>query len=1109
MIFAQQSVKKVVLQAYWWDYWNNNYQNNWAGYLTEMAPRLRAMGIDAVWVPPMYKNASTSSVGYSPFDHYDIGDKYQKGAVTTRFGTKDEILRMVATMHANGIEVIGDVVLNHVDAAGSTNGSGGQDPFALANYNDGTTNGFKNFRYVSYATPVQNNSANDYLNRSGRWSKNWTNFYPNQFNGCCSNDIDSVFWGPDISYESNAWGGSSCTGCYNPPQSANYMRDGARDWMLWWVKQTGIDGFRWDAVKHFSADIVQDLSYNVKYLNGWANRGEAMLNIGEWVGGGAQLDAWVGAVSSPNGGSEELIGTFDFGLRGALYGMANGSGFYNMASIPATQQSERVHYYAGSNTFVHRTAPFINLHDTFRPQVDASGNYIGWNTGQQLAPNLDPFTERMPLAYAIMFAMDGNPIVFFEDLFNIGNTGKRWTHRPSNTTDLPSRTPLENIIWCHQNLNFAQGGYRVPSSELATAEFWDVGFTNKNNGQQADILLIERMGRAVIGANDNGAAWKGCSYNSNFAPGTVLQDYSGANSGTITVPANGRITIWVPPVDTTNGLYGYCIWGPAGNLGSYAPAADSVTTQEWELADDLGDSHCNSLQQGGALPANSCNYRVAGKVYVKAGRTVNYELFPSDNTQNLTVSVHGLDGSMLSQTSGIGLITGSLTPTTDRWIVLKARNSLETNSGQKVWVKVSYQAPDNYDPLFTSGDETAAVWTGNGGNSNWGDCENWYGSKRPNAFTDVYIPACAKPYPQVFGAQATKNLHMETGAEIDIPAGTRLELRGDLIGGGRISGCGHLRINGNVAQTVEPGINVCLLEINNASGVTLQGADTVTSELRLTNGLCRLANNDLRLAAGASITGGTATAYVQTPGLPASGPSLIREVGSTQVFFPIGNSSYNPVRLNNSGSTAFFHARAIDDVLSNGATGAQVPQDTIVHRSWEISPETGGVNARVEVQWNGIEQGARFSQSSAYLSKSTSGGTYQILAGTAINASGGDPATIYATGVTSFSYFAVGSAPITLDYQDEIEEELAEESALRLSPNPFSDFPRFINSEEAWSGTLSMEVFDSNGKRILSTEGELAFLNAQLKDMTDLPKGLYFVHVKNGAEARVWKAVKR
>lgn len=69
---------KVVLQGFWWDYWNNNYQNGWSNYLADLAPRLRDIGIDGVWVPPSIKNAGTNSNGYSPFDQYDLGDKYQK-----------------------------------------------------------------------------------------------------------------------------------------------------------------------------------------------------------------------------------------------------------------------------------------------------------------------------------------------------------------------------------------------------------------------------------------------------------------------------------------------------------------------------------------------------------------------------------------------------------------------------------------------------------------------------------------------------------------------------------------------------------------------------------------------------------------------------------------------------------------------------------------------------------------------------------------------------------------------------------------------------------------------------------------------------------------------
>jgi hypothetical protein len=70
---AQQRVKKVIFQGFWWDNWNNNFRFKWADYLTELAPRLKALGVDAIWIPPNLKNDGPGSVGYSPFDHYDFG----------------------------------------------------------------------------------------------------------------------------------------------------------------------------------------------------------------------------------------------------------------------------------------------------------------------------------------------------------------------------------------------------------------------------------------------------------------------------------------------------------------------------------------------------------------------------------------------------------------------------------------------------------------------------------------------------------------------------------------------------------------------------------------------------------------------------------------------------------------------------------------------------------------------------------------------------------------------------------------------------------------------------------------------------------------------------
>ena len=656
LLFAQVNPtnRQLVLQAYWWDYWNTNYPNGWANYLTELAPRLAEMGIDAIWIPPTIKNSGTNSVGYSPFDHYDLGDKFQKNSTKTRMGDKDELLRMVAVMHANGIDVIQDLVLNHVSNAGSANGSGGQDPAAM---DDGQTNRYKNFRYVSFKTPASSESTAQYLARDGRFPKNWQNFYPNNNNLCCTNEINSPYWGPDISYESNAYGLSS-NALHNPTQSADYMRKGMRNWLIWYKKQVGFDGLRLDAVKHFPSYVSEDMLWNLQYGAMWASGGQEMFAVGEWVGGTAQLDAWADAV-------QNRAGTFDFNLRFALSAMVSSNGAYDLGQIPSQQQQNR-----------QRTVPFVNNHDTFRPQLSAQGNYTGWNTGSELSPHIEPNDVRNSAAHAIVISLDGAPQLFFEDLFPIGYNGNRFNHLPTDTTALAVDSDVANLIWCHQNLHFKEGAYFVR---------W----------QAPDALVIERSTKALIGITDNWNQWQQLNgVQTNWPDGTVLVDYSGANSTTTTVYGGGKVNISIPPCDGSAnfGRRGYCVWAPQGIGTNYQKPAKNIV-QEWEMNDDLGDRHANSLQQGGKLPNNSLECRVVGRIYAKQGVQVQLEWYPSAANLPLTLGVLDKNCLPLDSTTQTGNGIFSFTPSYSGWYTIRLRNATASQSGQHCWVKAIYEAP--------------------------------------------------------------------------------------------------------------------------------------------------------------------------------------------------------------------------------------------------------------------------------------------------------------------------------------------------------------------------------------------------------------------------------
>ena len=455
----QAPAQQVVLQGFWWDYWNVNYPNRWADYLGVLAPRLRALGIDAVWIPPTTKGAN-QGVGYNPFDHYDLGDKFQKGAVRTR------------------------------------------------------------------------------------------------------------------------------------------------------------------------------------------------------------------------------MGTFDFGLRGAINNMVKGNGNFDMASIPGSQQNNRVQNYNGN--YVHRTVPFVNNHDTFRPIPLANGNYNTWDTANELGGgHIDPRDGRLSAAYAVALSVDGSPQVFFEDLFDVGTTGQRFSHQPTNPAQLPIRDDIANLIWCHQNLRFKEGVYNV-------------------RHQSGDHLVIERSGRAIIGITDAWTTWQNNLVSTSFPNGTVLKDYSGAN-GTATVTVNnGQVVINTPPCNGTaaQGRRGYSVWAPVGISQNYNPAP-RPTTQEWEMADDLGDSHTASLRQGGAVPDSSLAWRTAGRVYVAAGQPITYIVTPTQAARPLVLGLidPAIDATHPADSvSGAGVLTKNYTPTTGGYKTLVIRNQVGNQVGQRAYVKVTYMAPQAFLP---------------------------------------------------------------------------------------------------------------------------------------------------------------------------------------------------------------------------------------------------------------------------------------------------------------------------------------------------------------------------------------------------------------------------
>ncbi len=271
----------VLLQGFYWDVpspaaGGGNVTWWWDKLATE-SNELRRAGFTAVWLPPVLKGASGGfSVGYDPFDDYDLGSKNQKGTTPTRYGTREQLQRTCAMLRANGLDIYLDNVMNH------RNG----DP------------GNQSFQYVDA----------DGIVGGGRYQKSSLDFTP-----AVANDPD-VFDNPEISFGPNVaifnGGGLGNLG-YN-----NLQMKAAGDWL---VKALDVQGFRFDYVKGVSPSYVSSYLSHGSMANKFA--------VAEfWDGDINKIQSWIGQAQNKSS-------AFDFPLRFMLKDMCDGNGSYNMRNL--------------------------------------------------------------------------------------------------------------------------------------------------------------------------------------------------------------------------------------------------------------------------------------------------------------------------------------------------------------------------------------------------------------------------------------------------------------------------------------------------------------------------------------------------------------------------------------------------------------------------------------------------------------------------------------------------------------------------------------------------------------------------------------------------------
>lgn len=344
---------------------------DWAGVTAKIEDGyFNELGVNTLWLTVPMDNTSDAGLGtdghmYSAYHGYWPTDL---STTEEHFGTLADLQALVTAAHAADLKVILDYAMNHV--------------------------------HVSAPVYAQN--------------PGWFNPNDNGNGGDC------------VCGAGCSWDGEDGERCwftdYLP--DFNFANQAARDYSvgnaIQWIVDTGVDGFRLDAVKHIKIEWLLDLRARVQ-AEIEPMSGQRFYMVGEtFTGDKPTIDKYVGC--------DMLDGQFDFPLRMQMaYNVLMRQG--GMTELADFFDANNNYYNMGASVM----STFIGNHDIPRaihlaedkPLWDnqwADGKDKAWE-GLPGLPAGEPAYERLGLAFTLLYTTPGAPLVYYGDEVGLPGAG--------------------------------------------------------------------------------------------------------------------------------------------------------------------------------------------------------------------------------------------------------------------------------------------------------------------------------------------------------------------------------------------------------------------------------------------------------------------------------------------------------------------------------------------------------------------------------------------------------------------------------------------------------------------------------------------------------------
>jgi glycosidase len=378
---------------------------DWAG-VTAKLDYLKNLGANTIWLAAPYKNRDlpggavdpgsdahlyTSYHGYWPspedISYADPRNPSPLPAVETRLGSAQGLHQLVDAVHANGMRMLFDFVMRHVDV----------------------TSGL----YTAHP--------------------DWFVSIDGAFKPCQPNLWDDPYWSTRCSFTS-----------YLAP--FDYYKPEVRAWSIadatWWAREFGIDGYRLDAIKHVPADWLIELRAAMTTAFPSPAGGRFYL-VGETFDYDNRFA--LRALVDP---ATKLDGQFDFPFRkrvcDALF-----AGTVGLDALVAWLDSNEAFYGAGalmSTWLGNHDLPRV-IHYASGQLTDCYSGASGWSPGEFTEPADAAAYERLGLAFALMLTSHGVPMIYYGDEIGMAGGGDPDNRRMMRFDGLtPDQEKLRDLV---------------------------------------------------------------------------------------------------------------------------------------------------------------------------------------------------------------------------------------------------------------------------------------------------------------------------------------------------------------------------------------------------------------------------------------------------------------------------------------------------------------------------------------------------------------------------------------------------------------------------------------------------------------------------------------